>query len=250
MKNLLFPVFLLIGHSILLTACQRDSAKLPEDVEERINLVENSIQAEGRKWTIDQRMEALKIPGVSVGVIHNYKLDWAKGYGLADIKQKREVTPSTLFQAASISKSLTGVGLVKLAQDNKVRLDEDVNQYLKSWKFPYNEITGNDKITLNNLLSHSAGLTVHGFRGYKKGRPVPTVLQVLNGEVPANNEPVRSAEKPNTRMQYSGGGTTVAQLVAMDVSGKDFNAFMKDEVLDPLGMKSSFYRVPNESEQL
>lgn len=245
MKTSLKFTLLVFLCPLAFNSCQSQDEKIiPEDVDDRIALVENNVSAEGRKWSIAERMEALKIPGVSIGVIHNFKLDWAKGYGYANISEKREVTPSTLFQAASISKSLTGVGVLKLAQENKIKLSEDINTYLTSWKFPYDKNSGDKKITMYNLLSHTAGLSVHGFRGYSNDKQVPTVLQVLNGEAPANSDPVRSQFTPGTKVQYSGGGTTLAQLVVMDVSGKKFSDYMADEVLRPLGMTSSFYHQP------
>jgi CubicO group peptidase (beta-lactamase class C family)/uncharacterized protein YjhX (UPF0386 family) len=250
MKNFLSLLLILFLFAFAVAACQSGNETIPNDLDDRIDLVENNISADGRKWSITERMEALKIPGVSIGVIHNFKLDWAKGYGYADISEKREVTPSTLFQAASISKSLTGVGVLKLAQENKIKLSEDINTYLISWKFPYDKNSGDKKITLYNLLSHTAGLSVHGFRGYANGTNVPGVVQILNGEAPANNEAVRSQFASGTKVQYSGGGTTITQLIVMDVSGKQFNAYMNDEVLGPLGMTSSFYHEPsNEQKQ-
>jgi CubicO group peptidase (beta-lactamase class C family) len=104
---------------------------------------------------------------VNVAVIKDYKIDWAMGYGWADAEEKRPVTTATRFQAASISKSLNSPGLLKLVQQGKIDLDADINKYLKTWKFPYDSLSHNKKISLRNLLSHTAGLSVHGFRGYK-----------------------------------------------------------------------------------
>jgi CubicO group peptidase (beta-lactamase class C family) len=248
MKNFLALIIFLFAFAVV--ACQSDKHQtIPEDLDDRIDLVENNIAAEGRKWSITQRMEALKIPGVSIGVIRDFKLDWAKGYGYADISAKRDVTPSTLFQSASISKSLTSVGVLKLAQENKLKLNEDINTYLKSWKFPYDKNSGDKKITLYNLLSHTAGLNVHGFRGYFNNTAIPTTVQILNGQTPANNEALHSEFAPGTKVQYSGGGTTLAQLIVMDVSGKKFSEYMNDEVLLPLDMTSSFYHQPAEDKK-
>lgn len=250
MKNSLSLILFICSSPFWAYSCQQtENNAVPDDVDERIARVENGIHAEGRKWTIEARMEALKIPGVSIAVIRDFKLDWAKGYGYANISEKIKVTPSTLFQAASISKSLTGVGILKLAQENKLKLNEDINNYLKSWRFPYDEKSGGKTITLYNLLSHTAGTTVHGFRGYRNGTQIPDVVQVLNGEKPANNPPVRSEFAPGEKVQYSGGGTTIAQLVVMDVAGKNFSAYMNDDVLQPLGMSSSFYQQPSENQK-
>jgi CubicO group peptidase (beta-lactamase class C family) len=229
-----------------------DAQQLPNyspEVERKIKQVEENltgaVQIEGQKaWTIKDRIAFHKIPGVSIAVIKNYKLEWAKGYGWADASEKREVTSQTLFQAASISKSLNGVGVLKLVQDKKLDLSTDINTYLKSWKFPYDSLSNSKKITLANLLSHSAGLSVHGFRGYAKGESVPTLVQILDGQSPANNPPIRSQFAPGQRVQYSGGGTTISQLIVTDVTGKSYDTYMRDNVLKPLGMTTSFYAQP------
>lgn len=220
-----------------------------KEVEQRIQLVEKNlagqVMIEGTpKWTIEERMAFHNIPGVTIAVISNYKLEWAKGYGLADKEQNRAVTSTTLFQAASISKSLNAIGVLKLVQDKKIDLNADINNYLTTWKFPYDSLSKGKKISTYNLLTHTAGLTVHGFPGYETSDPLPTVKQILDGEKPANTKAVRSAFEPGLRFQYSGGGTTISQLMVMDVTKKDYAQYMWDNVLKPLGMSNSFYTVP------
>jgi CubicO group peptidase (beta-lactamase class C family) len=218
----------------------------------KINQVENNligtIMMEGdSQWTIQSRMNYYKIKGVSVAVIHDYKIEWAKGYGWADDSAKTPVTVKTLFQAASISKSLNGVGVLKLAQDNKLDLYTDINQYLTSWKFPYDSVSKNNKISTINLLSHTAGLNVHGFAGYARGEAIPTILQILNGIPPANSEAIRSMIAPGLLSEYSGGGITISQLIVMDITHKPYPEYMYDNVLKPLGMTASSYEQPNKS---
>ncbi|MBT1690795.1 serine hydrolase domain-containing protein [Dawidia soli] len=220
-----------------------------DNLQDRISAIEKNlfaavrIEGEG-PWTVEQRMAHHKVPGLSIAVIRNYQLDWAKAYGWADRDERRAVTTETVFQAASISKSLNAVGLLKLAQDGKVALDTDINTYLTSWKFPYDTASNGKKITITNLLSHTAGLTVHGFPGYAQGQPLPTVADILDGKQPANTEPVRSMREPDQTSVYSGGGTTISQLVAMDVTGQPYDVFMEQAVLTPLGMTHSFYTQP------
>jgi CubicO group peptidase (beta-lactamase class C family) len=122
-------------------------------------------------------MKHYKIKGVSVAVIHNYKIEWTKGYGWADEKARIPVSPETRFQAASISKSLNGVGVLRLAQENKLDLKADINQYLMSWKFPYDAKSKGKKISTIELLSHTAGLNVHGFEGYQMGARCPRLFR-------------------------------------------------------------------------
>ncbi|RYE21469.1 MAG: class A beta-lactamase-related serine hydrolase, partial [Sphingobacteriales bacterium] len=208
------------------------------------NLTGNTILEGEKPATIAQQLKKYNIPGLSIAVIENYQLAWAKGYGTANDSLKLPVTAQTLFQAASISKSLNGVGVLKLAQDKKVDLYADINTYLKSWKFPYDSLSKGKKISLANLLSHTAGLTVHGFGGYSSDSIRPTLIQVLNGEKPANSRAVRSAFEPGLRMEYSGGGTTISQQLVMDVTGKSYTDYMDNQILKPMGMTSSTFAQP------
>lgn len=220
----------------------------------QIKAVENGlagrIKLEGRPDdNILDRMKHYQVKGLSIAVVHNYQVVWAKGYGWADEAGKKPVTTETLFEPGSISKSLNAVGILKLVQDKKLDLDADINTYLSSWKFPYDSVTGNKKITLAQLLSHSAGLTVHGFPGYDLQEKVPTVPQVLNGEAPANTPPVRSAFEPGLKFQYSGGGTTITQLIIADVTRQPYDVFMDEHILKPMGMSNSTYRQPPVAQQ-
>ena len=148
-----------------------DSSKIQE-VEK--NLV-GAFQTQGQKpWTLQERMQHYNLKGLSIAVIRNYKIEWAKGYGWSDDSLKIPVTAQTLFQAASISKSLNSVGVMKLVQDKKIDLYADINNYLTTWKFPYDSLSKGKKISMANLLSHTGGLTVHGFEGYTpRGSPYP-----------------------------------------------------------------------------
>ena len=219
-----------------------------KEVQAKIRKFENNlglwVQIENQQFTLAGRMKSNHVNGVSIALIKDYKIEWAKGYGWADSAQQRRVTTSTLFQAGSISKSLNGVGLLKLVQEGKLDLYADINTYLKSWKFPYDSLSKGKKITIANLLSHTAGLTVHGFDGYEKGNTIPTMTQILNGERPANNKAIRSMYEPSFKHQYSGGGTTISQLILQDVTGQRYDAYMWNNVLNPLGMSHSFYTQP------
>lgn len=193
---------------------------------------------------IEARMKETHIMGLTIAVIKDYKVQWAKGYGWADVESKRMVNATTRFQAASISKSLNSMGQLKLVQEDKIDGEADINNYLKSWKFPYDSLTGTRKISLFQLLSHTAGLDIHGFPGYERSDPMPTIPQILNGEKPANTQRVRSLFAAGTKFKYSGGGTTITQQMLMDITGQDYASFMEKEVLKPLGMMHSSYRQP------
>lgn len=241
-------LFILISFS-----CQNN--KYTDDIEDKIRLVENSLAGwvqtgSDDTWTLSERMKKYNINGLSIAVIHDYQIEWARGYGYADVSENRTVTEKTLFQAASISKSLNSMGILKLVQEKQLDLNADINNYLVTWKFPYDEKTNNKHITLAGLLSHTAGLTVHGFPGYAKGEPIPALPQILDGEKPANTEAIRSYEEPGKRFNYSGGGTTISQMILMDVTKQSYEVFMQKNVLESLGMtSSSFLQPPPEEKQ-
>jgi CubicO group peptidase (beta-lactamase class C family) len=190
------------------------------------------------------RMKHYHVPGVSVAVINEGKIEWAKGYGVKENGGHDPVTPETLFQAASISKPATALGVLRLVDKGILDLDAPVNDKLVSWKIPENEFSKNEKVTLRRLLTHSAGLTVSGFPGYAASDPIPTTVQVLNGEKPANTSPVRIDMIPGSQWRYSGGGFLVTQLLVADVSGRSFPEYMKTTVLNPLGMDHSTFAQP------
>ena len=194
--------------------------------------------------TLASRMETLHVPGVSIAVIHDGKLEWAAGFGVTRLGGPA-VTPDTLFQAASISKPVSAFALMRLVQEGKLRLDADVNDHLKSWKMPQNEFTRQAPVTLRGLLNHTAGVTVHGFPGYATGTAIPTLVEVLNGNGVAEGSPAIVVDKvPGASWRYSGGGYLIAQQAAQDVTGLAFPELMKHLVLRPLGMTRSTYEQP------
>lgn len=195
-------------------------------------------------WSIEERMKHYKVPGLSIAVINNHKIDWARSYGVTDIETREPVTTETLFQAGSISKPVAAMVALKKVEQGKIALDENINNKLTSWKLPDNEFTAKKKVTLANLLSHTGGLTVHGFPGYAINEKIPTLQQVLDGAEPANTAPVRVDMEPGTKFRYSGGGTTIAQLAIMDIEKKPFPQIAGDTVLKPLNMSNSTYSQP------
>ncbi|WP_082222021.1 serine hydrolase [Mesorhizobium loti] len=193
--------------------------------------------------TLRDRMEALHVPGVSIAVIHNGTIEWARGFGVT-ANGGPPVGPETLFQAGSISKPVAAMAVLALVQAGKLDLDADVNSYLKSWKVPANSYTDETKVTLRQLLSHSAGATVHGFAGYETATAIPSLLEVLNGAPPANSPPIVVDQQPGKSFRYSGGGYTIVQQLLIDVTGKPFAKLLDETVLRPLGMTRSFYHQP------
>ncbi len=196
------------------------------------------------RLSLQQWMHLSKIPGLSVAVFENYELVWAKSYGVKESGKPDPVRLDTLFQAASISKPVTALAVLHYVEAGKFSLDENINGKLLSWQVPENQFTKDQKVTLRQLLSHSAGTTVHGFPGYAVNEPIPALVQILNGEQPANTDAVRVDMVPGTKFRYSGGGTTIVQLLLMDQIKKPFPQIMDETVIRPLALLRSSYEQP------
>ncbi|MBL0316778.1 MAG: serine hydrolase [Flavobacteriales bacterium] len=238
---------------ILLSLTLISQANYSEETLKKISEVESSLTTNlvlngEPPATIPQRMAEYNVKGMSIAVINDYKIVWAKGYGWADEAAKIPVTTETLFEPGSISKTLNALGILKLAQEKKVDLNTDINTYLTSWKFPYDSLSDGKKITLSHLLSHTAGLTVHGFPGHGINDPKPTIYQVLNGDSPSFTPAVRSMYAPGLQFEYSGGGTSIAQVILTDVTRQVYESWMYENVLKPIGMIHSTYEQPPSKE--
>jgi CubicO group peptidase (beta-lactamase class C family) len=229
---------------------QTPNSPTQAEIEQRIQRVVTGLLPQtsftdryGPKVALKDRMEHFHTPGVSIGVVNNYRIEWARGFGVKEWGKSEPVSETTLFQAGSISKPIFALAVMRLVQEKKLDLDEDVNHYLTSWKVPANG-SWQPRITLRQLLSHTSGLTVHGFPGYQRAEKRPTVAEVLNGNPPANTARVEVNILPGVQVRYSGGGTTVAQQAVVDVLGQPFPKIMRELVLDPLGMQRSTYQQP------
>jgi CubicO group peptidase (beta-lactamase class C family) len=193
---------------------------------------------------VAREMKAHGIAGVSLAIIEDGEIRTARGYGFTDKSAATRVTTNTLFQAGSVSKPVAALAALRLVEEGKLSLDDDVNRTLKNWQVPGNKFTKEEKVTLRRILSHSAGLTVHGFPGYAAGSRLPTLRQVLDGSRPANTEAIRVDVVPGSTWRYSGGGYTVMQQMLIDVTGKTFPELMQQSVLTPLKMTASTYEQP------
>jgi CubicO group peptidase (beta-lactamase class C family) len=195
--------------------------------------------------TLAQLMERVHVPGVSVAVIQDFKIHWAKGYGIADVQSGAAVDTDTLFQAASISKPVTAMALLKAAQDKKFTLDDDINSILRSWKLAGGAFVAARPVTPRSLASHTSGLgDGFGFPGYEPGAALPSVVQILNGEKPSNVGVVSMERPPLQAFKYSGGGYTVLQLALTDALARPFPEILQETVLKPIGMSNSAYEQP------
>ena len=223
---------------------------VPQEVAQRINAVESGlvpmieVAGRGLRMTLPERMAYYGVPGVSVAVINNYKVEWAKGYGVQEVDRRSAVDTSTLFQAASVSKPVTALATLSLIQRGTLELDRDVNDVLSSWKVPKSDSIANFLVTVRGLLSHTSGLTPTGYIGYSGGTRLPSLRQVLEGAKPANTPPISVDELHGQGFHYSGGGYAILQQVIADVTHQRFPEFMKETVLTPLDMVHSTYEQP------
>lgn len=203
------------------------------------------MQAAEKGLKLDELMSKSQIPGMSIAVVRDFKIACAKGYGVTKQGGHAAVTPTTLFLAGSISKPVAAVGALFLVQEGKLSMDKDVNQKLRSWKVRENEFTRARAVSLGLLLDHTGGFTGGDFfPGYAAGTPLPSLRQILDGERPAVNAPMRVEYVPGSRWKYSGDGYLVVQQLLMDVSAKSFPDLMRDAIFDKLGMHDSTYEEP------
>lgn len=218
---------------------------------ERVKRIEHGLRlpiavqgAQVQGMDLAERMRAWHVPGVSIALINDGKIEWARGYGVIEAGSKHAVTPATRFQAASISKMVTASAAMALAERGKVDLDQDVNQSLSAWKIPPSPAMQQAPVTLRRLLSHTAGLPGDNLEGYAPGGPVPSLLEVLDGRAPANSAPVRVDQVPGSAYRYAGGGYAVIQLLLAERNGASFPATVEKLVLRRAGMADSSFSAP------
>ena len=188
---------------------------------------------------VPKRMHELGIPGAAVALVDHGEVVWSKGYGVADKATGAAVTPETVFQAASISKSVTAWGVMRLVEKGKLVLDAPVEGYLTPWHLPASQFDRSG-VTIRRLLSHTSGLSVRGYAGLERSLPLPTVEQSLSGDTRGAGA-VYLEMQPGTGFSYSGGGYTLLQLVIEEVAQEKFSDYMQREVLHPLGMEHSSF---------
>ncbi len=194
---------------------------------------------EARAW---EECEKNHVPGVSVALVRAGQLAWTMPFGLADVAGERDVTDETVFNIGSISKTVAAWGLMKLVDEGKLDLDAPVAT--RRWQLPASQFDASG-VTLRRLLSHTAGLSLHGYPGFWPPKELPTLEASLSGDTNGSGD-VHLELAPGTRHKYSGGGFTLAQLLLEETSGKSFAEYMRAEVLEPLGMRQSAYGWPAE----
>jgi CubicO group peptidase (beta-lactamase class C family) len=208
------------------------------------------VEGDTRGWSIAERLRAHHTPAVSIAVIHDYKVVWARAYGVKDLRTGERADARTLFQAASISKMVTAMAALQAVDAGKVSLDADINTALRSWRLPDNDLTRGNPVTLKQLLAHTAGINVRSVVGHRMGAPVPSLHQILDGKPPANTPPIRVEHVPGKEFRYSGGGSLIVQQLVVDLAARPFPAAMQALVFAPLGLAHSTFEVPPSPQQL
>ncbi|MEL7197929.1 MAG: serine hydrolase domain-containing protein [Pseudomonadota bacterium] len=188
---------------------------------------------EALRPTIEQRMDELEVRAASVAIYQQGELQWASAYGEAE-------NPDTLFQAASLSKAVAAVGIVALAGEVGMDLDDDLTPSFAILQDPRVNPEG-ASVTLRQLLSHSAGTTISGFPGYDPEDAIPSTLDIALGRNGSTTPGIQIDPAHIGQRIYSGGGFHLTQLWAETVSGEPFPDLMDRLVLEPVGMKRSTF---------
>jgi CubicO group peptidase (beta-lactamase class C family) len=251
------------------SACgEAQAGNRPEgsSLEARIEGVENGLvkftpvgpMPFGRKHSLTDRMAHYQVPGVSIVVIDDYKIDWAKGYGVRMAGGDEPVTTDMLFNAGSIVKMFSAAGAMKLVEAGILDLDQNVNDVLVSWQVPENEFTATEKVTLRRLLSHSAGIR-DGFTNRSGSdidalpdylapggeSPSVTIQEMLEGAPGVDLDgPTTVGSIPGSEYNYANADYAILELLLVDVTGKPYPEFMMETVLEPLDLESSTFEVP------
>jgi len=217
----------------------------------RIKSFENNLiarddldQPNAPRWTISERQAENRVPGLAVAVIDDGEVVWTKGYGVKTAGGGNSINADTVFSVGSVSKIANAAIVLRLAAEGLVDLDTDVNEYLTSWKVPENRYTRENKVTLRAILSHTAGFSQHGFPDFQPGEDLPSALDTLEGRRPAKHGPVRVMFTPGEKMDYSGGGVTVSQVLVEDVTGLSYEEAAQRYLFEPLGMTRSTFVNP------
>lgn len=229
-----FRPFCQLAILLLLAPGAAALAAEPADLESGLTI---SVDGSDKTLTLAEAMDALNIPSVSLALIDADQVALARAYGAG-------ATPQTLYQAASLSKLVAAVGAMRLVDQGRLDLDEDVNARLTSWKVPTNGFDQDHKVTMRGLLSMTAGIGVPGFLGYEQGAPLPNLTQILYGVPPANSPPITVIAEPGSAYAYSGGGYEIAEALMQDATKAPFPDLMADLVLEPAGMDRSTFAQP------
>jgi len=239
------PLLLLL---ILTIPLLGKTQNISSETNEKIALIESNLNDLTRQLTVPQtlqdEMSKLNVPGVSVAVIENYQISWIKSYGFSNVESNEILTPKHVFEVASNTKVFMSSVVLHMVEKGLIDLDTDINQYLKRWKLTPNEFTKNQKVTLRLLLTHQAGINrPASMYSYEEGSS-PTLVDVLNGNLPAINDAAVVEFEPGSKWEYSNIAFNIIEMLLEDVSGKSLPELFEEIIFKPLGMKNSFLGYP------
>ena len=246
-KNLLLMkkhILLCILVFLVTLSCQQASITKGSNYQQPETFVRDLSKSDDLDKAIDSLMKKHKVPGVSIALMQKGKTLSSRNYGIIQKGKTDKIDYQTMFSVGSVSKVANAIIVLKLVDEGKLDLDEDVSKYLKSWKIPTNNFTKNNPITLRHILSHTAGFSVHGFADYYPREKIPTSIQTLNGEKPAKNKRIEVIFAPGSKFKYSGGGVTVAQQIVVDVTGISYEKVAAQILFKPLGLKRTSFANP------
>lgn len=192
---------------------------------------------------IQKRMCNFYVPGVSVSYFEEAKIKWNRCFGVNEKDTEQMINNKSIFHACSISKMITALCVLRLAQDGILDLHIEANSYLTSWKIPDNDFTKEKKITLLSLLSHQAGFyDIDGsFEPYQNGDGIPKNIDILKGTTRYNMEEVHPKYIPETQFAYSDAGYCVIEQIIEDVTGETIVQIAERLIFKPLALKSTFF---------
>lgn len=185
---------------------------------------------------IEQEMERTGTVGLSIGVIDDQKLVWAEGFGWADKNKKIPATPETVYQLASVTKIFTVFAAMKLAEQDRLNIDKPLQDYLPSFSIK-TRYPNEGPITVRNIMTHHSGIPSDYF-SIDLAKPFSQVTNALKDQY--------ACFPPNLVFSYSNPGMIVLGDAVSTVAGKPYDQYVRESLLDPLGMDHSFFETEKE----
>ncbi|MGE4289013.1 MAG: serine hydrolase domain-containing protein [Salinivirgaceae bacterium] len=194
--------------------------------------------------SLTDKMVAYKIPALSLAVITQGKIAWSELYQNANFSQQIHLDSTSIFQAASLSKTVTFFAALRMHAAGKIDLDKNIQDYLNEFVIPQGKQTADNPVTFRNIFSHTSGISPGGYQGYDRSVTMPSDLDIVKGNPGVNSAAIEIVAPPNETLAYSGGGYTLAELALQDLFNDEFSNIMKKWILEPAGMKNSEFTQP------
>ena len=217
----------------------------PEPILEGAGLKTPEEMAAFMDGIMNAHLKAQKTPGATLVVTKGDKIFFAKGYGVADVEKGTKVDAyKTLFRNGSVSKLFTWTALMQLVEQGKVKLDDDVNKYIKEFQVP--DTFPGQPITVRNLFTHTEGMEDNslGWLIVDKPERVESLADCLKNHIPKRVHPPTTDFNTMDNSSYSNWGAALGGLIVQDVSGMPFDDYVEKNIFAPLGMKDATFRQP------